>query len=177
MNLVVEETRHWIDTIVVGLNLCPFARAPLQAGTVQFIFTDATDEEGLLLSLRDALLALHAAARSSVETTVLIHPWVLADFTEYNQFLDLADALIDELDLQGEIQIASFHPNYQFAGTQANDPENYSNRSPYPMLHLLREQSISAVLDAGVDAAAITQRNIQTLQQLGVEQLTTLLKR
>jgi uncharacterized protein len=106
---------------------------------------------------------------------VLIHPHVLTDFAQYNQFLDLADSLIDELDLAGEIQIASFHPEYQFAGTQASDPENYSNRSPYPMLHLLREASVSQALEQGADSSAIVQRNIDTLRGLGIAEIKKLL--
>jgi uncharacterized protein len=175
LNSVIETTRQWIQSIVVGLNLCPFARQPLQAGLVHFIEAAALDEAGLMLELRSALLALHASDRSAIETTVLIHPHVLTDFAQYNQFLDLADSLIDELDLVGEIQIASFHPDYQFAGTLINDPENYSNRSPYPMLHLLREASISQALDQGADSSAIVQRNIDTLRGLGVAELKKLL--
>jgi uncharacterized protein len=175
LNSVIETTRQWIQSVVVGLNLCPFARQPLQAGLVHFIEASALDEAGLMLELRTALLELHTSDRSAIETTVLIHPHVLNDFAQYNQFLDLADALIDELDLVGEIQIASFHPGYQFAGTLIADPENYSNRSPYPMLHLLREAAISQALDQGADSSAIVQRNIDTLRGLGVAELKKLL--
>ncbi len=161
--------------MVIGLNLCPFAGQPLKAGLVHFVNSNAVDEESLMLALRDALLELAGAPRTLMETTVLIHPHVLTDFAQYNQFLDLADSLVDELDLAGEIQIASFHPDYQFAGTQADDPENFSNRSPYPMLHLLREASITQAIEAGADSDAIVTRNMATLRGLGLEQLKKLL--
>ncbi len=174
MSEIIETTRRWVQAVVVGLNLCPFARAPLQQGLVQFIESTAIDEESLLLDLRDALIQLNQTEKAQIETIVIVHPFVLADFAQYNQFLDLADALIDELDLGGVIQIASFHPNYQFAGTQETDAENYSNRSPFPMLHLLREESVSTALDAGADSEAIVQRNIDTLRGLGTEKLQAL---
>jgi uncharacterized protein len=174
MNSVIDTTRQWIEAVVIGLNLCPFAGQPLNAGLVHFIESEAVDEESLMLALREALLALATAPRNQIETTVLIHPHVLTDFMHYNQFLDLADSLIDELDLTGEIQIASFHPDYQFAGTAEEDPENFSNRSPYPMLHLLREASITQVIDAGADSQAIVTRNMATLRGLGLAQLKKL---
>src|SRR5690606_37616422 len=127
------------------------------------------DIEGLLQDLEQALLELQRLPAEQRETTLLIHPRVLQDFHDYNDFLDQADALLELMDLQGELQIASFHPQYRFAGTQPDDIENYTNRSPYPMLHLLREASISRAVDSALDADAISERNIRTLQRLGHE--------
>ena len=174
---VVQHTRAWVTRAVVGLNLCPFAKAPLVKGQVRFIVSDARDLPALLLHLADELRHLAQADPAETETTLLIHPQVLADFTEFNQALDAVDSLVDALGLEGQIQVASFHPQYQFAGTDAHDMGNATNRSPYPTLHLLREDSIERAVQAFPEAEAIYERNIETLRRLGPEGWGRLLTR
>lgn len=164
---IIDATREWLEKAVIGLNLCPFAKAVHVRGQVRFVVSDATDEEALLADLLHELESLYDADPEVVETTLLIHPWVLGDFLDYNQFLDIADAAVSELELDGEIQVASFHPDYEFADSQSGDIENFSNRSPYPTLHLLRETSIARAVAAFPDAASIYDRNMDTLRKLG----------
>lgn len=153
--------------MVIGLNLCPFARRVFEAERIRYVVSDVTDSIDLLDVLAAELRALVSTRIEEVETTMLIHPQVLRDFAEYNDFLDAADALLARLKVQGVIQIASFHPAYQFADTEPDDVENYTNRSPYPMLHLLREESISQVAEDEDALLAIPERNIETLRRLG----------
>jgi hypothetical protein len=162
-------TRRWLEKSVIGLNLCPFADSVYRAGRVRFCVSEQRTAAGLLQELHAELLALNAAAPEQCETTLLIHPWVLTDFIEYNDFLEVCEATIVELGLEGELQVASFHPRYQFAGTQAQDIENYTNRSPYPTLHLLREASVERAIAAVPDTDGIYLRNIRTLRELGHE--------
>ena len=153
---------------MIGLNLCPFAENPYRGGRVRFHVSEQRSAAGLLQELRAELSMLAAADPKHCETTLLIHPWVLADFIEYNDFLEVCEAAVVELELEGELQVASFHPQYQFAGTQADDVENYTNRSPYPMLHLLREASVERAIAAVGDTEEIYRRNIRTLRALGI---------
>jgi hypothetical protein len=163
----VEATRRWVDEVVIGLNLCPFARKPAAAGRVRYAITAAADPDALLAALAGELRALVAAPRSEVETTLLVHPRALPDFLDYNDFLTDADALVRRLGLRGVVQIAGFHPHWQFAGTAPDAVENYTNRSPHPMLHLLREESVSEV-NADPDALmSVPERNIDLLRSLG----------
>ena len=171
---VIEETRGWVQHAVVGLNLCPFAKAPLAKGQIRWVCSDAAEVKALLLHLVDELRLLAQAAPESIETTLLIHPQVLTDFLDYNDFLDLADAALDALGLAGTIQIASFHPQYQFAGTAQADPGNATNRSPYPTLHLLREASVERAVAAFPQAEAIFEVNQRTLEALGADGWATL---
>lgn len=164
---VIAATRAWVDRAVIGLNLCPFAKAVQAKGQVQYRVSAARDEAALQVDLADALLSLAASDPAVTETTLLIHPAVLNDFLDFNDFLDTAEATLEALRLDGELQIASFHPAYQFAGSDADDMANHSNRSPYPTLHLLRESSIDAAVAAFPDAADIYERNIETLRRLG----------
>src|ERR1700722_11176407 len=166
---IIAATRRWLERSVIGLNLCPFAESVYRGNRVRFRVSGQTSASGLLEDLREELTALQAADSLRCETTLLIHPWVLADFVEYNDFLDACDAEVAALDLEGELQVASFHPQYQFAGTQPGDIENYTNRSPYPMLHLLREASIDRAIAAVPDTDEIYRRNIRTLRALGHE--------
>ena len=152
---------------MIGLNLCPFAENPYRGNRVHFTVSEQRSAAGLLQDLRTELLALAAAEPKDRETTLLIHPLVLADFIEYNEFLEVCDSAVAELDLEGELQVASFHPQYQFAESQPNDIENYTNRSPYPMLHLLREASVERAVAAAGDTEEIYRRNIRTLRALG----------
>jgi uncharacterized protein len=134
---------------------------------VRFYVSEQRTAAGLLEELKVELTGLHAAEPSRCETTLLIHPWALNDFLEYNDFLDVCEATVAALGLEGELQVASFHPHYRFAGTQSDDIENYTNRSPYPMLHLLREASVERAIAAVGDTAEICRRNIRTLRELG----------
>lgn len=166
---VIATTRQWLERAVIGLNLCPFAKAAYVKQRVRFTVSAATTDEALLDDLIIALQALHAADPSECETTLLIHPQALNDFLDYNDFLDAADAALDALGLTGVIQVASFHPQYQFAGTEPDDIENFTNRAPYPLLHLLREDSIETAVENYPDVDDIPQRNIETLRRLGPE--------
>lgn len=165
----IAATRHWLERAVIGLNLCPFARAVHLKQQIRWVDSPARDAEDLLGDLLTELRFLAAADPEQVETTLLIHPQALADFPDYNDFLDIADAALDELGLTGVLQVASFHPDYRFAGTAPDDVANLSNRSPHPMLHLLREDSIARAVAAVADTASIYERNIDTLHRLGME--------
>ena len=156
-----------MERSVIGLNLCPFAEGVYRGGRVRFHVSEQRSASGLLEELRVELTELHAADPLRCETTLLIHPWVLTDFIEYNDFLDVCEATIAQLDLEGELQVASFHPQYQFSGTEPTDIENFTNRSPYPMLHLLREASIERAIAGVTDPDEIYRRNIRTLRDLG----------
>jgi hypothetical protein len=163
----IAATRLWLERAVIGLNLCPFAKAVHAKGQVRWVLADAETPEALLETLAAELLALRDASPEDVDTTLIVHPRVLGDFLDYNDFLEAADGLVAELGLEGVLQVASFHPQYQFAGTDADDIENFTNRSPYPTLHLLREDSVSRAVDAFPDPDAIVDRNIETLRRLG----------
>lgn len=164
---VIDDTRRWIAEIVIGLDLCPFARRVFDAGTIRYVVSPAINETSLLADLLRELETLTAVPITQAETTLLIHPHVLGDFLDYNDFLDAAEGLLTELGLEGVIQVASFHPRYQFADTEADAVENYTNRSPYPMLHLLREESINAIALDEAELLDIPGRNIETLRALG----------
>lgn len=166
---VVAATRLWLEKAVIGLDLCPFAKAVHVRGQIRYVVSEARTEAALLDDLHAELLALHAADPARVDTTLLIHPHVLQDFADYNAFLDLADEALADAGLVGVVQIASFHPRYQFAGTGPDDIGNFTNRAPYPTLHLLREASISRAVRSGPDAASIYEANIATLEKLGHE--------
>ncbi len=170
---VVQSVRHWVERMVVGYNLCPFAKRELVRNRVRFIVSEADTEEALLLDLQQELQWL--ISEPDVETTLLIHPFVLGDFYDFNNFLDIADSALVQLELEGIIQIASFHPNYQFGGTHPDDAENYTNRSPYPILHLLREASLETAIERYPDTEEIPARNIALMEELGVEKLKALL--
>ena len=166
---VIDTVRAWLEKAVIGLNLCPFAKSVYIRNRVRFIVSDATTPDALVEDLTKELSTLHAADPKQIDTTLLIHPHVLQDFAEYNDFLGVADTLLDEMDLTGELQVASFHPHYQFAGTHADDITNYTNRSPFPILHLLRESSIDAAIATYPDTDEIYRSNMETLRRLGLE--------
>ncbi len=165
--LVIQLTRAWVEHTVIGLNLCPFAKAVHARQQIAYRVSDATDEEALSKDLLAALLALVRTPAEITDTCLLIHPWVLQDFIAYNDFLDVADRLLGEAGLTGVIQIASFHPDYRFAGTDHDDVTNCTNRSPFPTLHLLRESSLDKATDTLSDASEIVDRNLATLTALG----------
>ena len=165
---VVAATRAWIERVVIGLNFCPFAKAVYVKEQIRYAVSQAQNSETLLDDLERELRILAQAAPQAVETTLLIHPQVLTEFLDYNDFLAVGDAAIERLGFAGVLQIASFHPAYQFADTTVHDVSNYTNRSPYPMLHILREASVNTAVAAFPEAKEIYQKNIETLRRLGV---------
>jgi hypothetical protein len=166
---ITQETQDWLIKAVIGLNLCPFAKAVHVKEQIKYVVSEATTVEQLLEDLAQELEFLAEVSREKTDTTLLIHPDVLNDFLDYNDFLELADQLLEDLDLDGELQIASFHPQYQFAGTEIDDVTNFTNRSPYPTLHLIREDSIDEAVKAFPEAEAIFETNIQTMEKLGID--------
>ncbi|RAM62169.1 peptidase [Herbaspirillum rubrisubalbicans] len=166
---VIALTRAWLEQAVIGLNLCPFAKAVHVKDQVRYHVSRHQDWDSLAAELEQELCFLAKVDPEQVDTTLFIMPLALAEFLEYNDFLDWADRILERLELDGELQIASFHPHYQFADAQADDIENYSNRSPFPMLHLLRESSIDRAVAAYPDAAAIFEKNMVTLRKLGLK--------
>jgi hypothetical protein len=166
---VIAATRRWLERAVIGLNLCPFAKSVYVKEQVRYVVSHATTPEELLEQLMDELQHLSDTSPEKVDTTLLIHPLVLTEFLDFNDFLDVADAAVDEMELEGELQVASFHPDYQFSDTDKNDITNFTNRAPYPILHLLREDSIARAVEAFPDAAEIFEKNIDTMEQLGHE--------
>ena len=163
----LADTRRWLERAVIGLNLCPFAKAVVNKGQVRMVLSGARDEAALLADLGEELLRLRDTPAVEVDTTLVVHPHVLGDFLDYNDFLGTADALVEELGLDGVLQVASFHPQYQFAGSEPDDIANFTNRSPWPTLHLLREDSVSRAVEAFPDPDGIVERNIETLEKLG----------
>ncbi|MGB0847012.1 MAG: DUF1415 domain-containing protein [Thiolinea sp.] len=174
---IVAQTRYWLETVVVANNLCPFAQRPFQDERVRFIVTDSARAEFLLEDLLHELKRLHETPVEELETTLLIHPGVLENFHDYNDFLDLVDELLVQEGFEGEFQIASFHPDYQFADTQFEDAENYTNRSPWPMLHILREASLETAIAAYPDVEGIPERNIALMEEMGSDELQANLER
>lgn len=170
---IVSSVRRWIETIVVALNLCPFANRELSRDRVCFVVSNATSETALLADLEHELHRL--SSDDSIETTLLIHPNVLQNFDDYNQFLDRSDRLLEHLNLCGIYQVASFHPAYQFAGSDPDDTGNFTNRSPYPMLHILREASVERAIADYPDIEKIPDRNIETMRKLGLNRMRGLL--
>ena len=166
---IAGSVRNWVDSFVVDMNLCPFAKRELTNKRVRFSVTEASNEVQLLTALQAELELLNND--SSVETTLLIHPNLLRDFCHYNQFLDQADSLLLQINLEGVYQIASFHPHYQFDGSSADDAQNYTNRSPYPLLHLLRETSIERAIAAVTDIEQVPVRNTALMNKMGQSRL------
>ncbi len=164
---VERSTRSWLQKAVIGLNLCPFAKAVQRKNQIRYVVSQAETSADLALDLAAELRLLQDADPELIDTTLLIHPHVLTDFFDYNAFLRSADRLLRKTCAEGELQIASFHPQYTFADANPDAIENYTNRSPYPMLHLLREASIERAVEAFPDTDAIYERNIATLQSLG----------
>ncbi len=162
-------TEQWLLRAVIGLNLCPFAKGPQVKRQIRTVVSPATEPETLLEEVVAELRRLAEADPADIETTLVVHPHVLGDFLDFNDFLAAAEGAVDALDLEGVLQIASFHPDYQFAGTEADDITNFTNRSPYPTLHLIREDSIARAIDSLANPDEIYERNIETLRRLGPE--------
>jgi uncharacterized protein len=163
-------TRRWLERAVIGLELCPFARQPLQQGRLRIRISDADDVETLIAHLGEELEHLHASTPEACETILLVHPRMFPqgdDFADFNDFLGTAEDALASLDLDGEIQLASFHPGYCFADVAVDDPSNLTNRAPYPTLHLLRETSLARAIDAYGDTDRIWQRNVERMRLLG----------
>jgi len=167
--------RRWLERAVIGLNLCPFAKAVYARRQVRIVVSDASTERALLQQLGEEMALLRDAPAAEIDTTLLVHPHVLQDFLDYNDFLDDADALLEAMDLDGVLQVASFHPQYRFAGTDPDDAGNLTNRAPWPILHLLREDSVDRAVAAYPEPDAIIERNVATMRELGADGYADLL--
>jgi hypothetical protein len=165
----LDQTRTWLEKAVIGLNLCPFAKAVHTKGQIRWVLSQANEPKALLLQLVEELQHLAQADPEAVDTTLIVHPQVLQDFYDFNDFLGVAEEALAELGLEGVLQIASFHPQFQFADAEPDDIGNATNRAPFPTLHLLREDSIERAVQAFPEAESIYERNIATLQRLGPE--------
>ena len=163
----LTQTRAWVEHAVIGLNLCPFAKAPQVKGLVRYVQSEATDPAALLSDLMNELQRLAKAPPERLETTLLVHPKVFTDFADFNDFLGVAEDTVADLGLEGVIQVASFHPEYRFEGTTADDITNATNRSPHPTLHLIREDSIDRAVAAFPEAETIYEANMATMERLG----------
>lgn len=167
---IVSTTKNWLEHFVIAHNLCPFAASPFSKDKIRYVSCSATNEDTLVNTLVDELLFLNEVKQQDTETTILIVPLMLADFLDYNQFLNVVDSNIAALKLKGVIQVASFHPAYQFADLDKDDVRNYTNRSPYPMFHLIRESSIEKAREQ-MDTESIPDRNMDLLLDLGIEKV------
>ena len=167
--IVWQDTVRWLERAVIGLNLCPFAKGVHGKGQIHYVVSSATEGAQLLQELGDELKALAEISPEKRDTTLLIAPACFPDFLDFNDFLELADQLLNALDLEGILQIASFHPAFQFGGTTVDDVTNCTNRAPYPTLHLLREDSIDRAVAAFPEAETIYERNMQVLEEMGAE--------
>ena len=172
---IIFEIRLWIERMVLGLNLCPFAHLPFREDRIQFLISKAKKEEQLDEALLQACETLIQTNSQTIETILLIHPYILEDFDNYCEYLAKANNLLFEHGFEGQLQIASFHPNYCFQNNHYKDPANFTNRSPYPMLHILREDSVANAIENHRDVHAIPNQNILKLRELGTEQILKLL--
>lgn len=172
---IIKQVKCWLEKLVIGENLCPFARQPYDAGRIRFVISQAEEIETLLTDVLAELLYLRETPLEEAETSLLILPQMLEDFLDYNDVLDLVDALLQQQQMEGEFQVASMHPDYQFTETEFDDAQNFSNRSPYPILHLIREESLSRALEQFPNPEQIPERNIRHMQALGSTTLQKLL--
>lgn len=170
----IEQTRQWVEKVVVGLNLCPFAKPVIEQGCLHYQLSEARSAKALFNDFTTALWELKEQAISQRETTLLVAPWVMHDFLDFNDFVGVCEDAIADLELDDEFQVAYFHPQFQFDGTPVDAVENYTNRSPYPTLHLLREASIDRAVDLMPNTDQIYENNIRTLQKLGLAGLKAL---
>jgi hypothetical protein len=166
---VLSQTRHWLEAAVIGLNLCPFAKAVYVKNQVRLVVSHARHADDLLEELDRELDLLVATPAEQIDTTLLIHPTLFEDFLDFNDFLEIAEDVVDEHDLSGVVQLASFHPGFQFDGTEPDDMGNFSNRAPFSILHLLREESVERAVASFPQAETIFEQNIATLEKLGPE--------
>ncbi|HBP30472.1 MAG: DUF1415 domain-containing protein [Advenella sp.] len=166
---IENRVRRWLEKAVIGLNLCPFAKSVYVKDQVRIAICQAQDRHALTAQLYEELRWLANTPAQQTDTTLLVVPCMFEQFSDFNDYLDIAEAVLDELELVGEIQLASFHPFYQFANTEPDDLSNYTNRAPYPILHLLREDSLDKAAEQYPDASVIFQRNVAVVQELGVD--------
>lgn len=166
---IENRVRHWLEKAVIGLNLCPFAKSVYVKDQVRIAICQAQDRHALTAQLYEELQLLASTPAQQTDTTLLVVPCLFEQFSDFNDYLDIAEAVLDELELVGEIQLASFHPFYQFADTEPDDVSNYTNRAPYPILHLLREDSLDKAAEQYPDASVIFQRNVAVVRELGVD--------
>ena len=171
INHIIEKTRDWVEHFVIQLNLCPFAKRVFDEEKIRYVVLKSHQIEDLTKMLLDELYFLSKTDPDRIETTLMIFPNLLAEFDDFYNYLDITDEILLEMDMVGDFQIASFHPNYQFAETEPDAPENFTNRSPYPILHLLREESIEKALKSYPNPENIPKRNIETMKKLGLEKL------
>ena len=167
---IISDVEQWLDEVVIGLELCPFAAKPRREGRVRIAVSHAHDEEALLNDLQAELERLSDTPAEQLETTLLAIPDMLEDFADYNDFLDAVDLWVEHFGWEGELQVASFHPQYQFADTDSDDPGNLTNRSPWPLLHIIREESLEKAIEHYPDVDAIPERNIARMKALGPEE-------
>ena len=167
---IIADVEQWLDEVVIGLDLCPFAARPRREKRVRIAVSHATDDEALLNDLQAELERLSDTPAAELETTLLAIPNMLEDFADYNDFLDAVDLWVEQFGWEGELQVASFHPQYQFADTEADDPGNLTNRSPWPLLHIIREESLEKAIEHYPDVDAIPERNIARMKALGPEE-------
>lgn len=172
----IGKTKSWILNFVIGLNICPFAGQPFREDRIRYRLEETDRVEKLVKTLMEELEFLYKKKSKQVETSILIHPNVLTDFLDYNDFLSVAAVVLEEMDLEGEIQIASFHPDYQFADETQNAPSNYVTRSPFPMLHLIRESSVTKAIEMHPDIQQVPYDNIKKLNDLGLESIKELIQ-
>lgn len=172
----IEITKSWIHTFVIGLNICPFAGHPFREDLIRYRLEETDSVEKLVETLMEELDFLQKNKSEEIETSILIHPNVLSEFLDYNDFLSVAGAVLEEMNLEGEIQIASFHPDYQFAGEAKNAPSNYVTRSPFPMLHLIRESSVTKAIEMYPDIEQVPYDNIKKLNDLGLEKIKEIIQ-
>lgn len=168
---IINQTKSWIEQFVIGYNLCPFAAEPFHQDLIKYVLVEGRDLEQLVETAFQECITLRNTDSSEVETTILIHPELLTDFEEYLGVLEQMQDDLEKLDLEGVVQLATFHPDYQFADTQKDDPENFTNRSPYPMIHILREDSLEKVINLHPNTENIPQENIKTMNRIGREEL------
>ncbi|MEN0048561.1 MAG: DUF1415 domain-containing protein [Bacteroidota bacterium] len=165
----IKNTQNWLQAFVIGMNFCPFAKVPFDQDRIQYLIEESNDWKQMAMTVGSAMKSLVETPAEEVETTLIILPNALPDFTKYLDFIDVVQDFLEEEGLEGVLQIASFHPQYQFANTTPHDAENYTNRSPYPMIHLLREKSVSRAVDHYPNVYDIPEKNIARLEQIGEE--------
>lgn len=169
---IISQTKSWIEQFVIGYNLCPFAVQPFQQDRIKYVLVEGEDIEGLVETVFRECVLLQDADPLKVETTILIHPGLLTDFEEYLAVVGQMQDDLEKLSLEGVVQLATFHPDYQFEGTRPEDPENFTNRSLYPMIHILREESVEKAINLYPDTEKIPQENIRTMNRIGRAELT-----
>lgn len=168
---IISQTKSWIEQFVIGYNLCPFAAQPFHQDRIKYVLVGGEEVEPLVETVFQECIHLQDTDPMEVETTILIHPGILTDFEDYLAVLGQMQDDLEELQLEGVVQLATFHPDYQFAGTNQNDPENFTNRSPYPMIHILREESVEKAINSHSDTENIPLENIKTMNGIGREAL------